>query len=213
MAGRARASADAFFRHQRRHGIGVSRVKRLHRVCDGIDAGRCGEARWQRQGEVDIVDHGLRQHRRIAHRGLQAVLGLAEDRRHLRAGIGGGDAELVDAGAKRQRLAEARRGSAAERNDAVGVARLHRRERALRDLDRGVHGRAGKDAGIERAERGSQALALRLLLRRRQHQGTLAGETLNLGLGRGQRSAAEHDAAGQVFEGERTDHAPVSLMG
>ena len=36
---------------------------------------------------------------------------------------------------------------------------------------------------------------------------------LALGFGRSQGSAAEYDAARQVFKSERTDHAPVSLMG
>ena len=90
---------DAFFRHQRRHGIGVTRVKRFHRMCDRVDAGGRSQADRQRQRQIDVVDYGFRQHGRIAHRGLQAVLGLADDRRHFRAGIRRGDAQLIDAGA------------------------------------------------------------------------------------------------------------------
>ncbi|MGY4290422.1 hypothetical protein ACVWXO_009688 [Bradyrhizobium sp. LM2.7] len=79
--------------------------------------------------------------------------------------------------------------------------------------NRRMHGGARKKCGIERAEGRSQAFALRLLLRRRQHQRALAAEPLDLGLGGRKCSAAEYDAARQVFKGERTDHAPVSLMG
>ena len=53
--------ADAFLRHQRDDRIGVARIERFHRMRDRVDAGGRGQARRQRQGEIDIIDHGLRQ--------------------------------------------------------------------------------------------------------------------------------------------------------
>ena len=81
----------------------------------------------QRHRQVDVVDHGFRQHLHRFLRGLPAVLRLAEDRRHLRAGIGGRDRDLRQVGPERDRLGETDGRAAAERHQAIGAGALRPR--------------------------------------------------------------------------------------
>ncbi len=60
-----------------------------------------------RENEVDVVDRGLGEDRRIAPRGLDALLRLAEHVGHFGASIGGFNCGLVDARPQRARSAEA----------------------------------------------------------------------------------------------------------
>ena len=140
-------------------GLAVLGIERLDRMRDGIDARRAGQARRQRHGQVDVVDHHFGQHLQRPLRGLPAVPRLAEDRRHLGAGIGGRDGDLRQVGAQRDRLGQADRRAAAERHQAVGAGRAATGQRVLGDLDRRVHG------GV-RVERGEACRATRPAPRR-----------------------------------------------
>ena len=145
-----REGAHAFLGDQRSDRIAVLRVERLDRMGDGVDPRGDGDPDRQAERQIDVIDHRLRQDARAALRGLPAFGGLAENGRHLRAGVGGRDDDLRQIGSERQRLAEAGRRAAADRDRAIRPGGLEGRQRTLGHGDRRMHRRFGKQAGGER---------------------------------------------------------------
>ena len=111
---------DALDRDHRRDRVAVLGVEPLDRVGHGVEAAGHAHAHGQAEREVGVVDDHLGQDPRPAHRGLEAILGLAEDRRDLRAGIGRGHHDLRGVVAVRDGLAQPDGRPAAEGDDAIG---------------------------------------------------------------------------------------------
>jgi hypothetical protein len=145
----------------------------------GIHARGHGNAYRQAQGQQRIVDHGPRQHLAIAPGALHAALGQAIDRRHFRTGIGGRHRDDRQAVLKRDGLAEAGGGAAADRNRAVGAKPLGLGPRCPRSLDRHVHDCFGVNAGAARAQSFGCCCRLVTLLRRGQHKRSTRAKPLH----------------------------------
>ena len=162
--------AKAFERHQARNRIAVLCIESLNGMGHGVEAARHAHGDRQPECQRGVVNHDLRQDLCIAHRRLAAAFGLAENRRHLRSGIGRGNDDLEKIGTIGDRLAEPRRRSAAEGNDAIGLRLRHDFHRRLRHLDGRVHRCACKHAASKRSDLLHQHLGIRLLMWRRQNQ-------------------------------------------
>ena len=173
-----------------------------HRVERAGDA----EAERQAEGQLRVVEHDLGQDLRVAERGLHPVGGLAEDVGHLRPGIGGGDDDLRQVGAPGNRLAEAGGRPAADRDEAVGARSARRGHGVHGDVDRGVHGGAGEDAGCASAERSGERLSLSGLLRGGEDEGAATSEPVDRGGELIPRTRAEHDPRRASRVGELQDH-------
>ena len=115
------ALADAFLGEQVDHRIAVGRVQALGGMGDGVDRADDADGERQAERQLGVVDHGARQHRRIAAGALGAALGEAVHRRHLAAGVGGRDRDHRHARVERERLGEAGGRAAADGDEAVGV--------------------------------------------------------------------------------------------
>ncbi len=120
--------------------------------------------------QFGIVDHHIRQDGDIADRGLAAVFGLAEDRRHLRPGIGRRDRDLRHAGAQRDGLAKPGGRAAAEGDHAIRSSALKCCDRVFRHIDRRVHDRARKGSGAQGPKLACKMLRILRLMGRGQHQ-------------------------------------------
>ena len=137
--------------HQFDHRIAVGGVKSLHRMRNGVHRRGDGEADRQTHREIDVVDHRLRTDVRRASRCLFACRRLAKNVGHFRAGVGGGDDNLIGTGADGDGFAQPGGRAAAEADDRRGAAGAEGLERPVRDLDRSVHDRAGEDPHGEAA--------------------------------------------------------------
>ena len=160
---------------------------------DRVDAGGRGHARGQRQRQVDVVEHGLRQDLRARLRGLQAAAGLAEDRRHFRARHSWSAPPFAADRCAARSPCRARSSNRRRRRRDHRPARADLRHRLLGDVDRRVHGRAGEQPGGAGADQRDDLATLRLLRRGGENQRPRDRETLELGGQLGQRSGAEHD--------------------
>ena len=119
----SRITPDRLERDQRGEGVGVDRVQRLDGMGHGVHAARPGQARREAQRQIRVVDHGARQHDRIAARTLGATLGEAVDRRHLRAGIRGRDGDDRKGSLKSNGLCHPDRTSAAQTENGIHFMR------------------------------------------------------------------------------------------
>ena len=189
---RMRQRADALLRHQRYHGVAIPRVERLDRMRDGVDARCRGQARRHRHGEVDVVDHDLGENFRARLRGLDPAAGLADDRRHLRAGVAGRQHDLRQVGAQGDRLAEAGGRTAADRHETIGPHIAHGFHRPFRHLNGRVHDCAREDAGEAFADHRPDVGDQVFLSRRRQHKRAGDAEAGQFVGQLAQRAGAEH---------------------
>ncbi len=187
--------ANALLRHQRDDRVGVLGVQALHGVGDGVHARRRRQAGGKGQGEVHVIEDHLGQDFRAALGGLQSVPGLAEDRRGLGTGVGGGDDDLRQIGAQGDRLAQARGRSTAQGHGAVRAQVANDVHRPLGDLHRRVHGRLGEQPCAQVAQPVRQVPRGVGLLRRRKDQRPAAAERPHLIGDPGQRARAEHNPA------------------
>ena len=162
-----------------------------------------GQGRGQRHREIDVIDDGFRQDRRIAPRRLLAAGGLAENVGHFGAGVGGRDDDLIRAGADGDRFAEPGGRAASERDDAVGASLAKDRKRGLGDVDRRVHRGAGENADAKRAQPLRERFRVRLLVRRRQDERARMAELLDLDGGLRDRAKPEDHARAQPRKDER----------
>ena len=150
--------------------------------------------RRHRHGEVDVVDDDLGQNFRARLRGLDPAAGLADDRRHLRAGVAGRQHDLRQVGAQGDRLAEAGGRTAAERDDAIGPHVVHGLHRPFGHLDGRVHDRAGEHAGKALTDHLPDAGDQIFLPRGSQHQRAGHPEPGQFVRQLTQRAGAEHHA-------------------
>lgn len=118
---------------------------------------------------IDVVDHHVGLDLGVHPSSLYTSFGLPENGCHLRARIRRRDADLVQASADADCLAEPGRGTSSDCDDAVREHVLCVFDRALGDVRRGVHRRLTKDAGNE-GQQLCNVLALLYLLRRREQQ-------------------------------------------
>ena len=169
---------------------------------------RSGDGQRQLQQQVRIVDHRLRQDLWARLRQLHAALGLAEDRRHLRAGERRRDDDLRQIGAQRDRLRQPDRRAAADRQNAVRLHRRHRRQRRLRDIGRRMHLRPGIDDPRPLADHPREGRGDIGLRRRRDHHGARNAQPIQLGADRGAGAGPEDDAAGVGGVGEVHRYPP-----
>lgn len=114
---------------------------------DGIDSTRRAQALRQRHGEIDVVDDGPRQNRVIRARCLASIRRLAEDGRHLTPRVGSGDGNVLQPGAHRDGLAQARGTATPERYDTIRSHLAGVREGLVGDVGGGVHRGVGVEAG------------------------------------------------------------------
>ena len=147
----------------------------------------------------------------IADRRLHAVLRLAEDRRHLRAGVSGRRNDLRQVGSQRDRLGQTGRRAAADCDETVDAAFAHDLHRAVGDVHRRVHFGFREDAGRSPAEKRCGPLGAFALLRRRQRQGAPQVELFDLGGQFRQCASAEDDASRQALVDE-APHAAASPL-
>ncbi len=185
---------DALLGDGQEHGVGALGIERLHPVGDGVETRGDADRRGQGQAEVDVVDHRLGHHPDGALGGLAAGLGLAQHRRHLRAGVGGGDGDLGQVGPQRQRLGKPDGRAAADRDEAVRALGLDHRHGLFGDLDGRVHGRSGEDRPAGLAQQRHRPLGHGTLRAGADHQQALAGQ------GRG--------LFGQAVQGAFAEHHP-----
>ena len=160
---------------------------------DGVEAGRHGQRHRQGQGQLDIVEHDLRQYLRRALRRLPSGCRFAENRSRLGAGIGRRDDDLRQVGPERDRLAQPCRRAAAERDHRIGVLRPDDRQRLFGHADRRVHGCLGEGASAALTEISRQCLGASRLLRRREYQRASAAESTQLLAGGGEGTGAKDD--------------------
>ena len=159
---------------------------------DGVDARCRGQSRRHRHGEVDVVDHDLGQNFRARLRGLDPAAGLADDRRHLRAGVAGRQHDLRQVGAQGDRLAEAGGRTAADRHETIGPHVAHGFHRPFRHLDGRMHDGAREDAGEAFTDHLPDAGDQIFLSRGRQHQRAGNAEAGQFVGQLAQRAGAEH---------------------
>ena len=198
---RTRERGDSLGRHQVHDRIRIHRIQPFGRVRNRIDAARHAHLQRQSERQFGVVDHRARQHAHVAPGLLQPALGDAVDRRHLRAGIRGGDRQDGQRG--RRRIAEQRDGlaqaggrAATDGDGAIGAQPRRFGERLACGRDRHVHGGTRKDASRARSEQVGDALRLVRLLGRREHERPARAEPVDLGTELRERPGAEHDARG-----------------
>ncbi len=161
-------------------------------MCNRIQSAGGRDSCRQTKRQVNVVDHGIGDEIRRPPRGLDALRGLTEDRRHFRTGVSGGHRDMRQPRAQRQGFSQTHRRAAADRDQAVDVLRLDDRQRRLGNLHRGVHAHAGKQAGQAVAEIGAKAFALVLLFAGGQHQRPPDAQALDLLTKPRRRACAEH---------------------
>ena len=205
---RGGAGANAFFGHQRHHRVAVVRVQAFSRVGDGIERARHGHGIGQRERELGVVDHRARHHTQVAPCPLDAAFGDAVDRRHLAAGVGGGDGDDGQPAVQRDGLAQPRGAAAADRHGAVGAQPLRLGARLAGGFQRHVHGGPGKQAGAAVAQQRQHLLGRRGLFGRAQHQRAARAQAFDLGAHLLQAAGAEDHACRIGLEGEGV-HEPV----
>jgi hypothetical protein len=120
-------------------GIGIGRVKSLDGVGDGVHARRDGHTRRQRHGQVDVVDNDLGQDLERLLRGLDPILGLADDRGALGSGVRRRDDNLRKIRTEGDGFAEAGRAATADGDHAISVDALGVGDGVFRYVFRGVH--------------------------------------------------------------------------
>ncbi len=160
---------------------------------DRVERAGDRHAERQRQCQLGVVDDGARQHARIAAGLLDLGFGEAVDRRHLAPGVGGRDREDRQPGVERDRLAQARRRTAADRHSAVGADAARLVTRLARRLDRHMHHGLREDARGTRAQHRCDTLGRIDLFRRRQDQCALRAEAVDLAFEILQAAGAEDD--------------------
>ncbi len=138
---------------------------------NGIDSTRRAQRRRQRHRQIHIIYDRPRQDLRIAPRLLLPVRRLAQDRRHLAAGIRRGDADVRKARPDTDSLAQADRTAPSDRHDRVGFLAFGVFESFVGDVGGRVHGRLGEDAGDFAIEDRFQRVGLVDLLGRGQEEG------------------------------------------
>ena len=65
------------------YGIVIHGVESFDSVSDGIESRGNSHVEWEAHGEIDVVNHHLREDLERRLRGLQAVFCLTDDGRHL----------------------------------------------------------------------------------------------------------------------------------
>ena len=199
---RAAQRGDAFLRHQVHDRIRIGGVEAFGRMRDGVDAARHAHADRQAHREFWVVDHGARQHLEVLAGLLHAGLGDAVDRRHLGARVGGRNGQDRQARVERNGLAQSGGRTAADGHGAVGAQALRHRAGFTRRLDGHVHHRAVEHAGRVRAQHVGDALGLRALLGRGQHQGAPRAQRVDLARQVLQRPGTEHHPLGNAVVNE-----------
>ena len=110
--------AHAFERQRRRDRVVARRVQRLDGVSQRVERRRTGDLRRQADGQLGVVDDGLRLHDRVLAGLLVAPAGEPVDRRLLAAGVRGRHGDDRHVVAQRHRLGQTRRRAAADAHDA-----------------------------------------------------------------------------------------------
>ncbi len=145
---RAAESGDASLCQHRSYRVAVPGVQRLDRVGHCVHAGDDRQASRHVERQLNVVDDDARQYLGRAQSRLSPLLCLSQDGGRFRPCVGRRNGNLWQAGAQRQRLAEAGRRTAAERYQAIGRRRGQPFQDPLSHFDRRVHGRVrGKTHG------------------------------------------------------------------